>query len=192
MCSMPVPVRTALLAVAALAAVAFAAVRITNAHTTIEREPEPPHREVTPAQAAATLAKLHAPPGFRQVTCHFADREFAQKCYLNPHALVLNTKTLLRLSATWPARAGVVELLDFCGGPHHWKYGLALRHCSWHLEVGIELVGVSSNSLRVPPGRAQTQFGRKVLRSWRRGTEIELTVAGHWPGGKAPKNALRL
>jgi hypothetical protein len=192
---MPLSVRTALLAVAALAAVAFAAVRISSAHRTVEWEPEPARREVTPAQAAATLAKLGPPPGFRQVGCAFpiaAQEAFAQRCYLNPHALVLDPQTLRRISASWPARAGVVPLLDFCSGPHHWKGGLVLRHCSWHLELGIELIGVVSDSLLVPPGPPRTRIAAKALRYWRRGTEISLTVAGHWPHGKAPASALRL
>lgn len=90
-CPMPLPVRTTLLALAALAAVGFAAVRITHAaeQKPVAVEQARPEREVTPAQAAATLAKLGPPPGFWQVQhCRFADRGFAEKCDPKPENLL--------------------------------------------------------------------------------------------------------
>jgi hypothetical protein len=60
-CSMVVPLRTVLLAAVALAALGFAAVRITHAAEQKPVEVEPARlveRSATPAQAAATLAKL--------------------------------------------------------------------------------------------------------------------------------------
>jgi hypothetical protein len=189
---MPLPFRTALLAVAAFAALAFAAVRITNAHRTFEREPEAPRREVTPAQAAATLAKFHTPPGFRQVRdCRFALHEAAQKCFWTPRALAFDVNAANRMAAFWRLRALGDPLIDGCYEPH-WKGGVVLRHCNWELEVGPELVGAKADSLLVPPGRARTRIARRALRSWRRGTEVRLTVFGHWPHGTAPKNALHL
>jgi hypothetical protein len=192
---MPLPVRTTLLALTALAAVGFAAVRITHA-----AEPKPvaveqarPEREVTPAQAAATLAKLGPPPGFRQVQhCRFADRGFAEKCFWTPRALDLDVPTPERISASWPARAGVDPLLDFCFGPHRDRAGIVMGHCTWELELGPELVAVSSDSVFVPSGSTRTPTGAKALRYWRRGTEIKLTVIGHWPHDKTPASALRL
>jgi hypothetical protein len=183
------PVRTALLAVAAVAAVGVAAVRITSAaeHRTIVVESARPEREVTPAQAAATLAKLDTPPGFRQVRdCRFAQREFTQKCFWIPHALELDAQSIGLMAAFWHVQAGGIPLLDGCYGPHHWPEGMVLSHCSWELEVGRERVSASSDSLLVPPGRARTRFARKALRYWRSGTEVRLTVIGHWPHGKAP------
>jgi hypothetical protein len=192
---MPLPVRTALLAVAALAALALAAVRITSAadHKTIVVESAGPQRSATLAQAAATLAKLHAPPGFRQVkSCRFPDSAVAEKCFWTPRALVLDARTLERISASWPARAGVVPLLDFCSGPRRHRGGIVMGHCTWELELGPELVAVSYDSVLVPAGSTRTPTAAKVLRYWRRGTEIKLAVIGHWPHDKAPASALRL
>jgi len=193
---MPLPVRTALLAVAALAALALAAVRITSAaeHRTIAAESAEPRRSATPAQAAATLAKLNAPAGFRQVkSCRFPDSVVvAEKCFWTPRALALDAQTLERISASWPARAGVVPLLDFCFGPRHDRGGIVVGQCSWELELGPELVAASSDSVFVPAGSTRTPTAAKLLRYWRRGTEIKLTVIGHWPDDKAPPSALRL
>jgi hypothetical protein len=178
---MPLLTRTALLAVAALAAVGFAAVRITHAaeHRTIAVEPESPHREVAPAQAAATLAKLNTPPGFRQVRdCRFAERDSAQKCFWTPRALAIDVTAANRMAAFWRVRAGGIPGLDGCFAPHHWKGGMVLRHCNWELEVGPELVSVLSDSLLVPHGGARAHFARKALRYWRSGTEVRPRVIG--------------
>ena len=67
-----------------------------------------------------------------------------------------------------------------------------MGHCSWELELGPELVAVSSDSVLVPAAAARTPTAAKVLRYWRRGTEIKLAVIGHWPHDKAPASALRL
>jgi hypothetical protein len=64
--------------------------------------------------------------------------------------------------------------------------------CTWELELGPELVDVSSNSVLVPAGSTRTPTAAKVLRYWRRGTEIRLSVVGHWPHDKEPSSALRL
>jgi hypothetical protein len=192
---MPLPVRTALLAVAALAAVGFAAVRITHAaeQRPVAVEQARPEREVTPAQAAATLAKLGPPPGFRQVkSCRFPDSGFAEKCFWTPRALDLDVPMLERISASWPARAGVDPLLDFYFAPHHYRAGIVIGRRTWELELGPELVDVSSDSVFVPSGSTRTPTAAKVLRYWRRGTEIKLAVIGHWPDDKAPASALRL
>jgi hypothetical protein len=192
---MPLPVRTTLLALAALAAVGFAAVRISHAaeQKPVDVEQARPEREVTPAQAATTLAKLGPPPGFRQVQhCRFADPDFAKKCFWTPRALDLDAPTLERISASWPARAGVDPLLDFCAGPHRHRAGIVMGYCSWELELGPELVAVASDSVFVPSRSTRTPTAAKVLRYWRRGTEIRLTVIGHWPHHKAPASALRL
>jgi hypothetical protein len=189
-CSMILPLRTALLAAAALAALGFAAVRITHAaeQKPVEVEPaRPVERSATPAQAAATLAKLHAPPGFRRVKpCRFAEKGTAEKCFLTPRALALNAHTAERISAAWPARAGVDPLLDFCFRPHQDRQGIVKSHCNWELELGPELVAVSSDSTLIPAGSTRTPLARKVLRYWRRGTEIRLKVIGHWPHDKPP------
>jgi hypothetical protein len=190
---MPLPVRTALLALAALG---LAAVRITSAaehKTVVVQESAGPERSATPTQAAATLAKLHAPPGFRQVkSCRFPFSAVAEKCFWTPRALVLDARTLERISASWPARAGVVPLLDFCFGRRHHRGGIVMGHCSWELELGPELVAVSSDSVFVPAGSTRTPTAAKVLRYWRRGTEIKLAVIGHWPHDKAPRAAIAL
>jgi hypothetical protein len=175
---MPLPVRTTLLAVAALAAVALAAVRITSAaeHRTTA-EPATPERKVTQAQAAATLAKLHAPPGFRQVTpCRFPEEN--QKCFWTPRALVIDVREAGRIAASEGTRAVGLPLISGCFGPSHLKGGLVHRHCAWNLELGRELVDVFSDSLRAPPGPPRTRFARKAFRIWRRGTEISMTVIG--------------
>jgi len=188
-CPMPLPVRTTLLALAALAAVGLAAVRITHAaeQKPVAVEQAEPEREVTPAQAAATLAKLGPPPGFRRVQhCRLADRGVAEKCFWTPRALDLNARTLERISASWPARAGVVPLLDSCFGPRHHRGGIVMGFCNWELELGPELVVVSSDSVLVPAGSIRTPTAAKWLRYWRRGTEIKLAVIGHWPHDKAP------
>jgi hypothetical protein len=55
-----------------------------------------------------------------------------------------------------------------------------------------ELVAVFADSVLVPAGSTRTPTAAKVLRYWRRGTEINLAVIGHWPHDKAPASALRL
>jgi hypothetical protein len=139
------------------------------------------------------LAKLHAPPGFRDVkSCRFPDSAIAEKCFWTTRALVLDAQTLERISATWPARASVVPLLDFCSDPHNHRGGIAIDHCSWELELGPELVAVFADSVLVPAGSTRTPTAAKVLRYWRRGTEINMAVIGHWPHDKTPASALRL
>ena len=61
-----------------------------------------------------------------------------------------------------------------------------MGHCNWELELGPELVAVSANSVFVPTRSTRTPTAEKVLRYWRRGTEITLSVIGHWPQDKAP------
>src|SRR5690348_5124240 len=124
---MPMPARTALVAVAALAAVAFAAVRSSNAHTTVVLERGPPQREVTAAQAAATLARLSPPPGFRQVACRFHERY--QKCVWTPRALPIDAQTIRYLAAVEHAKL-FDALLTQCFRPHRLRGGLLLRTCS--------------------------------------------------------------
>jgi hypothetical protein len=192
---MALATRTALLAVAALAAVGLAAVRITNAaeHRTIVVESAGPERSATPAQAAATLAKLHAPPGFGEVAhCRFADPTAAEKCFWSPRALVLDGRHAQRISDSWPARAGYDPLLDFFFGPHRDKAGIVMSHATWELELGPELVSVFADSVFVPTGSLRTPTAARVLRYWRRGTEVRLAVIGHWPHDRAPASALRL
>jgi hypothetical protein len=189
---MSLPLRTALLAAAALAAAGFAAVRITHAaeQKPVAVEQARPERSATPAQAAATLAKLHVPPGFRQVKpCRFAERGAAEKCFWTPRALDLDAHKLERISAVWPARAGVNPLLDGCFRPRHHKAGIVMGHCNWELELGPELVVVFANSVFVPTRSTRTPTVAKVLRYWRRGTEIRLSVIGHWPHDKAPSSS---
>lgn len=189
---MSLSVRTALFALAALGAVAFATVRITRAAEQKSTEQAPVERGVTPAQAAVTLAKLHAPSGFRQVaTCRFAEPRFAQKCFWTPHSLMLDARTLARVSASWPARAGVDPLIDFCSTPHRSRAGIVRGHCNWELELGPELVIASADLLKVPSGRP-TRKVAEALRYWRQGTEIRLTVIGHWPHDKPPTSAPHL
>jgi hypothetical protein len=67
-----------------------------------------------------------------------------------------------------------------------------MSHCNWGLELGPELVTVKSDSVFIPARSLRTPTAAKVLRYWRRGTEIKLTVIGHWPHDKAPASALRL
>jgi hypothetical protein len=98
---------------------------------------------------------------------------------------VLDARTLERISASWTARAGVNPLLDFCSTPHGNRAGIVLGHCNWELEVGPELVAASADLLKVPSG-PPTRKVAEALRYWRRGTEIQLTVIGHWPHDKAP------
>jgi hypothetical protein len=185
---MPVPIRTALLTVAALAAVGIAAARITSAaeHRSFAAE-STPHREVTPDQAAATLARFAPPPGFRPVRqCRFQDASFAAKCFWTPRALPIDAPAVRRLSRSWGLQALGRPFLDGCSGPRDWREGMVIRHCNWALEAGPELVDAAADSLSVPPGRARTRFARKALRYWRSGTELRLTVIGHWPHDKGP------
>ena len=193
---MPLPVRAALLAVAVLAALTAAAVRITHAAQpkTIYEAPTP-ERSATPAQAAATLAKLNAPPGFLQVkTCRFAERGGAdkEKCFWTPRALTIDGREAQQISDSWPARAGYDPLLDFCFRPHRHKSGIVMGHCTWELELGPELVTVMSDTVLIPARSRRTPQAAKVLRHWRAGTEIRLDVIGHWPHDKVPASAPRI
>jgi hypothetical protein len=183
---MPLPVRAALLAVAALAALAFAAVRITSAADHRTTEQESPKREVTAPQAAATLAKLQAPPGFREIApCRFPQQY--QKCFWTPHALDVDVPEAERIAAAQHTRAVGIPLISGCHGSLHPKGGIVLRACAWNLEIGPELLAVFTNTLSMPPGPPRTRKARKALRYWRRGTEIQMVVIGHWPHGKEPR-----
>jgi len=83
-------------------------------------------------------------------------------------------------------------LVDGCSTSHRLKAGIVMGPCTWGLELGPELVAVSSDSVFLPSGSTRTPTGVKVLRYSRRGTEIKLAVIGHWPHDKAPTSALRL
>jgi hypothetical protein len=146
-----------------------------------------PRREVTAAQAAATLARLHAPAGFSEVSrCRFAERGSAQKCFWTARALPIDAPAIRRIVTFERARPWPASLLAGCSGPHHWHQGLVLRACHWAFELGPELVLLSVDSLLVPPGRARSRFALRALRWWRSGTEIRMTVIGHWPHDKEP------
>lgn len=67
-----------------------------------------------------------------------------------------------------------------------------MGYCTWELELGPERVAVFSNSVLVPAGSTHTPTAAKVLRYWRRGTEIQLSVIGHWPHDKEPSSGFRL
>jgi hypothetical protein len=184
---MPLPVRTMLLAVATLAAVAFAAVRITSAaeHRTAGAAPSTPERQVTPAEAAATLAKLRPPPGFRQIKdCRF--RETNQKCFWTPRALLIDDQTMHRVVAFEQAQPRPTLLDSGCFAPHRWRGALVVRSCHAAVEFGPERITIFSESLAAPPGRPRTRTAAKAFRAWRRGTEIRMAVIGHWPHGTAP------
>ena len=186
---MPLTIRTTLVAVAALAAIAFAAVRITRAaeHRTTA-ETATPQREVTPAQAAATLSKLRPPPGFRPITpCRFPERN--QECFWTPRALNIYLAEAERIAAAEGTRAVGLPGISGCFGSTHPKGGVVLRACAWNLEIGPELVDVFTNSLSIPPGPPRTQRARKALRYWRPGTEVRMAVVGHWAHDKVPKGA---
>lgn len=184
---MPLPARTALLAVAVIAALAFAAVRITHAakHTTPAAARAPRAERSGPhGEAATTLAGFHAPPGFRRVEpCRFAERGTAEECFWTPRVLALGVGWLQRISASWPARVQPVPPGATCGRPRGHALGIVMRHCSWTLEAGAQLVAVFADSVDVPSRATHTRIGRKVLRYWRRGTEIRLGVTGPQPGG---------
>ncbi len=187
---MPLPVRATLLTVAALAALALAAVRITSAaeHRTIEREPESPHREVTPAQAAVTLSKLRAPPGFRRITpCRFPEQY--QECFWTPRALNIDVAEAEWIAAAEGTRAVGLPGISGCFGSTRPKGGVVLGACAWSMEIGPELVDVFTNSLSIPTGLPRTQRARKALRYWRPGTEVRMAVLGHWPDDKVPNGA---
>jgi len=191
-CLVPLPVRTALLAIAALAALALAAVRITHAaeHTSTVAESRRPERSATPAEAAATLAALHAPRGFRPVTsCRFAESGVTEKCFWTPRVLDLDAHKLERIAAAWQPRAGVVSDIDSCSGPRRHRAGIVMGHCSWALEFGSQLVVVYADSVFVPRRSRRTPIARKVLRYWRSGTEVRLVI-GRGPHGRVPASVL--
>ena len=172
-----------------MAAIGIATVRITIAagHRTVVYEPARPEREVTPAQAAATLAKLRPPVGFRQITpCRFPEGN--QKCFWTPRVLVLDIQEAERIAAAEGTRAVGIPLVSGCYGGHRSRAGVVIRGCAWNLEIGPELVDVFTTSLSLPRG-LRTRSARKALRYWRRGTEVRMAVVGHWPQDRAPQGA---
>jgi hypothetical protein len=191
----PLPLRTALLAAAATAATALAVVRITSAaeHRTLAGESAAPERSATPAQAAATLAKLHAPPGFRE------GRELPLSGLRRRRKVLLDSpRTRSRRS---DARADLGDLASASRRRTPSRFLLRpsqpqRRNSDRPLQLGArtwpELVAVFADSVLVPAGSTRTPTAAKVLRYWRRGTEINLAVIGHWSHDKAPASALRL
>jgi hypothetical protein len=145
-------VQTGLLAAAALASIAVAGVRIAGA---AGHEPGGLGMQIraygtTPALAAAALAKLHTPSGFRPSRC--IGHEPDSMCFSRSRSTPLDHATMRRLVASFGVRSYSVFGVDpiECFRTKHFKKPrLTLQACHVEVHVGDERLVLYASSLVV-------------------------------------------
>jgi hypothetical protein len=179
---------TVLLACAALGSLAVAGLRIAGAnarHLTDEDK----HVRVygtTPALAAATLASLRMPPGFRHAKC-LSNEEPYWGCWSKSPSLPVDDSGMRRLVLTMGARLDPVFAASHgdeipavhCMRFHvDRKYHLGIQSCKAEALKGDERLGIFVKSF-VLPSRKPT---RRVIAepTWVYPTEVDVIVAGHF------------
>jgi len=160
---MPLPIRAVVLAVAALATLGVAVLRSVNAanHVSfVSVADEPLEYGATAAQQSATLARLHAPPGFERVPCRHDAVSESTACFHSARTLALDDARFKATVIAIGARPESLGLPTNCGPPpgavinrvRGWRF----RNCEGGAAVGRERLGVLMNSLKVgPPPRSR-------------------------------------
>lgn len=149
---MPQRVQAGLLAAAVLASIAVAGVRIAGAagHRASALDEETHAYATATALAAATLAKLRTPPGFRASRCISPSPGF--ECFSRSRSMPLSRATMGRLAASFRVKRYSV----FGGDPiacfrtnHFKKPRLMLQICHAEALAGKERVVIYATSLVV-------------------------------------------
>lgn len=182
----PKMIRTALLAVAALAAVGVAVTRTVNAAGGNARQAATAIYGASPTETAAALAKLQPPPGFERRRCRHPPRGSQTLCFHRARAVVLSDAAWAGLVTATGANVQRQHILPFRCIPPKPKQ---LAHTGGHVQIceaegriGRERLYLSASS--VDPGRPSAdrlnaKYQHEALSVWGRGTEIEAWVIGH-------------
>ena len=167
-------IQVSVLAVAALAALAIAGVRIAHAvHTKpSERNFQIPVMGSTPTAEAATLKAITVPRGFRPFEpCALGD------CYVLRKSLPFTVATARHLAEAF----GVRIASDFIKSPAVECGWLGGHVCKAEGLIGSEHVEVSMQRPEVRNPQPRTRRNRKTYKRFIviPGTEVEATVIGH-------------
>jgi hypothetical protein len=186
----PVSIRTALLAVAALAAVGVAVARSVSAGSSSAFRSGAEHAEIygaSPTEAAATLGRLRPPSGFEQARCRRPTSGEQAMCFHQTRAVLLSEAAWAKLVDATSAKVQRSQVPPFrCFGPKQRRLARAGGHvqlCEAEALIGRERLLFSESSF--DPGRPSTdhlttKYQREALKAWGRGTELEAWVIGHF------------
>lgn len=175
-------VRTGLLAAAAVASIALAGVRIAGAagRNASNANEQTDAYGTTPALAAAQLAKLRTPAGFRPNRCkaHVPDA----RCFGRSRSIPLDHAPMERLVASFGVRRASVFRADPVGcfhTKHFEKPRLTLQACHAEALLGDERLVIFASSwvLAGPDGVHGTT--RTLPGGGLRPSEITVDVVGH-------------
>ena len=171
---------TLLLACAALGSLVFAGVRIAGARSNNDANYEAYVRShpAPPAHAAATLASLHRPPGFRDAACPW--KEGGWRCWSKSPSLPLGERAMRRLLAAIGARPYVGRATRegvpaiHCGPLHGVRrYDLAVEMCNAKAVMGKERLVMFVTSWLLPSGKPSR---RTPFPAARYPTEVHVSV----------------
>jgi hypothetical protein len=174
-------VRTGLLAVAAIASLAVAAVRIAGAaHQTHTRSAFTAEVFVTsPALAAAAFRRLHTPPGYREMPCRTAQPD--RRCYSRPQSLLLSDARMTRLLKNLgvkPEPLGGAGAIGCTRPKHHRPPQPAFQACNAVGVVGKERLTVSATSQLIA-GPTWIHTTNHAYSGALHPSEIQVDVIGH-------------
>jgi hypothetical protein len=175
---------TVVLAGAAAGSLGVATVRIAGANQRHQGDYEKHVRiyGTTPALAAATLASLHRPPGFRH--CQ-GQKSPEWACLSRTPSLPLGEASMRQLLteigvrpySTWQASYHEGPLAIECHPFHVFpKYGLGLQVCQAEALKGRDRLLIFAHSFVLPSGKPT----RRWIKSWRFPTEVTIAVVGHF------------
>jgi hypothetical protein len=179
---------TVLLACAAVGSLALAGVRIAGANDRRLADFEK-HARVygtTPALAAATLASLRMPPGYRRRTCSgYKEPEWgcwskSPSVALDPHTmhdliLAMGARPYFIHQATYGDGVPVVQCSRLRTYPNR---HIVLQLCQAEALMGHERLTILAKSFLSQSGKPT----RRVIRepTWSYPTEVQIAVAGHF------------
>jgi hypothetical protein len=135
----------------------------------------------SPADAAATLAKLRTPAGFRPVACGPHGRSEYMTCFNRLPSILVDELEMKRLLAGIGAQpsTGMGPVQCHPRSRHFAVPHLQLQGCVANAIVGEERLAIFEKSL-VLVGPSRTTGTARRLPSVRSGTEIEVDVIGHF------------
>ncbi|HEX4436625.1 MAG TPA: hypothetical protein VH061_07480 [Solirubrobacteraceae bacterium] len=177
---------TVVLAFAALCSLAITGVRITRSNDRYLSDSEKHIRVygTTPALAAATLASLRKPPGFRDAECFVTENQ-EQRCWSRTPSVPLEGGGLQRLLETIGVRPySVYNATYHDGAPSiqcsrfkiERRYRLGMQKCQVEALKGDERLAISAQSFVLPSHKAT----RRSIAPWKYPTEVRIAVIGHF------------
>jgi hypothetical protein len=168
-------------ALAAFASVGFAAFRIATAVGNAGAPDEGASLSATSAEQARTLARLHAPPGFRKESCSkLKEKEAPAVCFFDPRPISINDSWMRRAVIGVGLDAWAEGDLGSCLHPASFGVrGLRFRACAARGHLGREEVSLFAHSLKVPRRPTHLKGVRKAERYWVIGTELTVVDGGH-------------